>query len=124
MTAKTIKRLLIIGLFLLAAWLGIRYLLPVAAPFLIGGVIAIVAEPGVSLVQRKWRWKRFPAVFLCVSLTLLLLITLVSFAGAAAVRELGSAARYAPQIGETIGQGMTVLEDFLQTGRRKMSVLC
>lgn len=113
MTAKTIKRLFIIGGVLLAAWLGIRYLLPVAAPFLIGGVIALGAEPGVSLVQRKWRWKRFPAVMLCVSLTLLLLITLVSFLGAAAVRELGSAARYAPQIGETIGQGMTVLEDFL-----------
>ena len=113
MTAQTVKRFLgIVGL-LLAAWLSVRYLLPIAAPFLIGGGIALAAEPGVKLVQRKWHWKRFPAVLLCVSLTLLLFITLVSLLGAAAVRELGSAARYAPQIGDTIGQGMTVLEDFL-----------
>ena len=113
MTTQTGKRLLTIAGLLLAAWLSVRYLLPIVAPFLIGGGIALSAEPGVKLVQRKWRWKRFPAVLLCVSLTLLLFITLIGLLGAAAVRELSSATRYAPQIGDTIGQGMTVLEDFL-----------
>ncbi len=113
MTGETVKRLLITGGVLLAAWLGIRYLLPVAAPFLIGGGIALAADPGVNLIQKKLSWRRFPAVLLCVSLTLILFAALVSFIGAAAVRELGAAARYVPEIGETIGQGMTVLEDFL-----------
>ena len=113
MSAQTVKRFFSIAGLLLAAWLCLRYLLPVVAPFFIGGGIALAAEPGVKLIQRKWHWKRFPAVLLCVSLTLLLVITLVSLLGAAAIRELGSAARYAPQIGNTIGQGMTILEDFL-----------
>lgn len=113
MTAQTVKRVLGVSAALLAAWFFLRYLLPLAAPFLIGGGIALAAEPGVKLIQRKWNWKRFPAAFVCVSLTLLLFITLVTLLGAAAVRELGSAARYAPEIGNTIGQGMTVLEDFL-----------
>lgn len=113
MTAQTAKRFFTAVALLIGVWLTVRYLVPLVAPFLIGGGIALAAEPGVNLIQRKWQWKRFPAVLLCVSLTLLLFVTLVALLGAAAVRELGSAAQYAPRIGDTIGQGMTVLEDFL-----------
>ena len=60
---------------------------------MIGGVIAALAEPGVRLLQGRLNWRRLPASGLCVSLTLLLLAGLVSLLVAAAVRELGAAAK-------------------------------
>ncbi|MBQ8910394.1 MAG: sporulation integral membrane protein YtvI [Oscillospiraceae bacterium] len=113
MTAQTVKKLLMVGGSLLILWLAVRFLLPVAVPFLIGAVLAFAAEPGVRLFQNKMKWRRTPAVVLCVSLTLLLMIALLSVLGAAAVRELGSVAKLTPAVGQTVGQGMAVLEDYL-----------
>ncbi len=97
----------------LGLWLAVRYLLPVFVPFLIGGIIALMAEPGVGLLQRRLKWPRLPAVGFCVSLSLLLTAALMSFLCAIAVRELGAVAKMAPQLGQTVGQSMVVLEDFL-----------
>ena len=113
MSSQTIRKVLQLAGLGLALWLGARYLLPVAVPFLIGGVIALLAEPGVHLLQKRMKWHRLPAVGLCVSLTLLLLTGLLSFFVAVAVRELGAAAKMAPQVGQTVGHGLVVLEDWL-----------
>lgn len=113
MTAKTVKNMIKVAGVLLVVWLGIRYLLPVASPFLLGGGIALGAEPGVGLLEKRWKWRRVPASILCVSLTLILLFTLISLLGAVAVRELGAVTRLIPEAGKTVGQGMLVLEDFL-----------
>lgn len=115
MSSETVRKLLRGALLCLLLWLTVRYLLPVAVPFLIGGIIALLAEPGVLLLQRRMKWRRLPAVGLCVSLTLLLLTSLMSVLVAAAVRELGAAAKLAPAVGQTVGQGMVVLEDWLIT---------
>lgn len=115
MTAQTVKKILKLGGVLLALWLGVRFLLPVAVPFLVGGLLALAAEPAVVLFQNRLKWRRLPASVLCVSLTLLLLITLLSVLSAAAVRELGAVAKLAPAVGQTVGQGMAVLEDYLVT---------
>ena len=113
MSSETVRKLIRCTGLCLALWLGLRYFLPVAVPFLIGGVIALLAEPGVALLQKKFKWRRLPAVGLCVSLTLLLLTGLLSFLVAAAVRELGAAAKMAPAVGQTVEQGLVVLEDWL-----------
>lgn len=115
MASQTVKKIVKVAGILAVLWLGVRFLLPVAVPFLLGGVLALAAEPGVQLFQNKLRWRRTPAVVLCVSLTLLLMVTLISVLSAAAVRELGSVAKLAPAVGETVGQGMAVLEDYLVT---------
>lgn len=94
-------------------WLSGRYLLPLALPFVLGGGIALAAEPGVRLLSQRLKWHRFPAVLLCVSLTLILLGSLIWLVGAAAVRELSQMTRYMPQVEQTVEQGMQVLEDFL-----------
>ncbi|MBO5079137.1 MAG: hypothetical protein J6B67_05590, partial [Oscillospiraceae bacterium] len=86
MSSQTVRKLLQTGIVCLALWFGARYLLPVAVPFLIGSAIALLSEPGVRLLQKKMKWRRLPAVGLCVSLTLLLLTGLLSFFVAAAVR--------------------------------------
>lgn len=113
MSAENIRKILKYAALGLALWIGLRYLLPVAVPFLIGGIIALLAEPGVALLQKRMKWRRLPAVGLCVSLTLLLLMGLLSVLVAAAVRELGTAAKLAPAVGQTVEQGLVVLEDWL-----------
>lgn len=115
MTAQSGRKIVKIAGILLVFWVGVRYLLPVTAPFLLGGGIAFAAEPGVSLMEKRFRWRRFPAVVVCVSMTLILLTTLISLVGAVAVRELGEVTKLVPQVGQTMGQGMLVLEDYLVT---------
>lgn len=107
------KKWIWIGAAALAAWIFIKYLLPIAIPFLIGGMIAFAAEPGVSLLQHRLKWKRVPAVGLCVSLTLLLFAGLTCLLTAIILKELGSVSQYAPAVGRTVEQGMVVLEDFM-----------
>lgn len=111
MSAKLWNRILCIGGVCLILWLGVRYLLPVAVPFLLGGGVALVAEPGIRALQKTVKCPRFPAAALCVSLTLLLTAGVFSLLGAVAVRELGNLAKMAP----AVEQGLTVLEDWLIT---------
>ena len=98
MGAESVKKagILLVGLALL--WLSGRYLLPLALPFVLGGGIALAAEPGVAMLSHRMKWRRFPAVLLCVSLTLVLLTALIYLVGAAAVRELSHVARDLPRV--------------------------
>ncbi len=110
MISKKWKKL---AIAVLAVWFFVKYLLPVALPFLIGGLIAFAAEPGVSLLQRQLHWGRTPATAVCVSLTLLLFTGLAGLVMAVIVKELGAVAQYAPAVTRTVSQGMNVLEDWL-----------
>ncbi len=113
MTGEKSKKWLRLAAGLGAAWFLVKYLLPVTVPFFMGAVIAVGAEPGVELLQRRLHWRRVPAVGLCVSLTLLLLVALMGLVTAVLVKELGAVTRYAPAVGRTVGQGLAVLEDFM-----------
>lgn len=99
----------------LAVWLGARYLLPGAVPFLLGAGLAALAEPGVRVLQKRFHWPRLPAAGLSVSLTLLLFMALLSLLGALAVRQLSRVAKLAPEMGRTVESGLTVLQDWLLT---------
>lgn len=115
MASQNLKKWIRIGGVVLAIWFSVKYLLPVAVPFLIGGILAFAAEPGVRLLQNRLNWRRVPAVGLCVSLTLILFVGLTGLMTAVVIKELGAVAQYAPAVGETVGQGMAVLEDWLVT---------
>lgn len=115
MHPRLIKGIFKWGAVLLGLWLGLRYLLPVSVPFLLGGGIALMAEPGVGLLQNRLHLSRPLSAAVCVSLTLLLALTVLSLLAAAAVRELTDVAKMAPAVGRTVGQGLTVLEDWLVT---------
>ena len=109
MSAKLWNRILYIGGACFLVWLGLRYLLPAAVPFLLGGALALTAEPGVRALQKTAKFPRLPAAALCVSLTLLLFAGVLSLLGAVTIREVGNLAKMAP----AVGQGLTVLEDWL-----------
>lgn len=97
---------------LLALWLGIRYLLPVVLPFLLGALLALAAEPAVRTAQKKLHLRRTLAAGLGVSLTLLLVAGLVWLFGALAVKNLGNLAARLPDVKQTVEQGVDRLRDW------------
>ncbi len=106
------KALTLLGVFV-AAWLGVRYVLPVALPFLLGGVVALAAEPGVRLAVGKTRIPRSLAAGLSVTAVLVALLALLSVLGAFLVRELGTLVNALPDLQQTATNGITVVQDYL-----------
>lgn len=104
------RALRLISVFLLG-WLGVKYLLPVLLPFLLGTLLALAAEPAVGLCVKKWSMPRPLAAGLGVSATLLLLLGLACLVGALAVKELGDLASRLPDVTGTLDEGLTMLRD-------------
>ncbi len=103
----------ITGALLVAGlWFGVKYALPVAIPFLLGASVALAAEPLVNLGVR-WKLPRGVAAGVGVTVTLILFLTVLSFLGALAVRELIDLAEDLPDIQNTAKKGMGRLEGWL-----------
>lgn len=112
MQSGILRKILWIAGGILVFWLAMRYLLPIILPFLLGGTIALAAEPAVHFATTRLRLKRPLAAGLGVSVTLVLLLCLVSLVGALAVKELGSLAGKLPDVEATVDSGMNLLRDW------------
>ena len=110
------KPLIILGAFV-ALWLGLKFLLPVALPFLLGGVLAVAAEPAVRFGQRALKLKRGLSAGLGVTATLVLTVGLLSFLGAAAAKELTELASF--DVEQSVEQGLTLLQNWLSGAARQ-----
>ena len=82
----------------IGVWLGVRFLLPVALPFLLGALLAVAAEPLVSLGEKRFRLSRAAAAGVGVSFSILLLVGLLTVLGGVAVRQIGSLTRKMPDM--------------------------
>lgn len=111
MIPSSLKKPLLLAAVVAALWLGVKYLLPVAIPFLLGLGLALAAEPLVRRVSG--RLPRAAAAGLGVSVTLAGVGLAVSLAGAAVVRELTSLAGGIPDLEDTARQGMVLVQDWL-----------
>ena len=111
--SATLRKFLRIAAVLAVIWLGIKYLLPLLLPFIMGTVLALAAEPLVGFVNKKCRFPRGLAAGLGVSATLLLFIGILSMLGALAVKELGNLAGAVPQVADTVQSGMGLMQDWL-----------
>lgn len=100
----------LLGAFL-AAWIGLKYLLPLLFPFLLGLLLALASEPVVKLLAGKI--PRGGAAAIGVSLTIVLLASLLTLALAVLIKELGLLGRVLPDIGSTAVEGLNALEGFL-----------
>lgn len=96
-----------------AVWLCLKYLIPLLLPFLIGALLAAVAEPGVRFTSGRLHLPRGVCSGISVSLTLLILLGCVSLLGAIAVRELGALAGAMPHITDAVSHGLLLLQDAL-----------
>lgn len=112
MRSGTKTTLSFLTVFLLV-WLGMRYLLPLCFPFLLGTGLALLAEPAVRFFCRRLRFPRplasgigVTAAFVGISALFLLLCAFL-------VRELGILAGILPDLTETARSGLSLLQNFL-----------
>jgi sporulation integral membrane protein YtvI len=88
----------------------IKYWFPIALPFLLGGALALGADPAVRILQDKLRLKRWAASFLGVTAFFTLMVTILGLLVSVLVRQLGRLAGLVPQLAEAIGKGLGSME--------------
>lgn len=94
-------------------FLALRYILPLAFPFLLGGLLALAGEPLVRFLSRKCRFPRALASavgvtmsFCLLSLGLMLLLGLI-------IREVRALTGLLPDLTDALRSGMTALSGWL-----------
>lgn len=112
MTPALRKFLSAVFLFVLF-FLGIRYLLPLAFPFLLGLALALTAEPMVRFLSTRLRLRRAPAAGIGVATAFSFLAMLVLFLFALLIRELGSLAGILPELEAAVRTGMDTASGYL-----------
>ena len=85
-----------------ACWLGLRYLLPIVLPFVLGTIFALMAEPGVRFLEKRLGLSRTFAAVIGVGGGFLMLFTLIWLVGAVAYREVAVLAAGLPEMLEQI----------------------
>ena len=107
------KRCLRFCAALLAAWLGLRLVLPLMYPFLLGALLALGAEGAADFLERRLRLPRFLAAGLAVGALVAGLGGLVLLLAALAVSQLGGLCEALPSIATTVRSGLALLENRL-----------
>lgn len=113
MTRPPFQKLLLLAAVFAAAWFLLRFLLPLALPFLMGAALAGLAEPGVRLLSTRLRLPRGLSAGICVTAVLVLLLGLALLLGSLLLRELWQLSQVMPDLESTLRQGMQVTEDLL-----------
>ncbi len=113
MSFQKLRKPVYFALGVLAAWLGVKYLLPVGLPFILGALLALAAEPVVSLLHKRLRLPRGLASGIGVGVMLCFLGGVLSLVGALAVKELGRLAGAVPDLEGTAREGLQLLRDWL-----------
>lgn len=101
-----------LGIFLIF-WLGIRYFLPLALPFLLGAGLALTAEPMVSFFCKRMHIPRSVSAGIGVSMAFCCIAMLLLMVGAFLVRELGILAGILPNLEDTAMSGLSSLQGWL-----------
>lgn len=110
---STSKRCLRFCAALLAAWLGLRLVLPLMYPFLLGALLALGAERTADFLERRLRFPRFLAAGLAVGALVAGLGGLMLLLAALAVSQLGGLCQALPSIAATVRSGLALLENRL-----------
>lgn len=100
----------------LALWLGVRFLLPLISPFLLGAALALAAEPVVGFLNKKTHVPRGVSAAIGVSMAFCLLTMVVLLLCAFLVRELGALAGALPDLEEAAKSGVAALQGWLLEG--------
>lgn len=107
------KKIVSLLLVFLTVWLGLRYLLPLISPFLLGAGLALAAEPMVSFLTRRARVPRPVSAGIGVSMAFCFLAMLLLLICAFVVRELGALAGVIPDLEDTAKSGIARLQSWL-----------
>ena len=108
-----VRKLLTLAALLAGLFLGIRYLLPLIFPFLLGSALALAAEPIVRFGCKKLRLPRPVAAGIGVGMSFSFLAMTILILAALALRQLRTLAGVLPDLEETIQGGMASLSSRL-----------
>ena len=113
----------LIGL-LLTFWLGLKVLLPLCFPFLLGAALALLAEPVVGFLWKRAKFPRPLAAGVGVTAAFGALGVLFVLACGLLVREMSALAGILPDLTRTARSGVILLRDWLLelTARTPQSV--
>lgn len=103
------RKLILLGTALLALFLGIRYLMP----FLLGALLALMAEPLVRFWETRAKLPRAAATGIGMTMTIVLLLLALMVLAALMIRELGTLAGIVPDLEDTALEGLSLLERWL-----------
>lgn len=107
------KKILILPLLLLLGWLCLRYLLPIAMPFLLAVLLALAAEPLVAMLQRRVRLPRSAAAGAGITAALAVLVLVMTVLGALLLRQLQSLMDIVPDLEDSAASGLQALRQWL-----------
>lgn len=105
-----VKKILPVSVGAVCVWLGLKYLLPVALPFLLGAGLALVAEPLVGRMAEKL--PRGVSAGFGVTVTLSAVAVLVYFIGVIAFTQLKKLSAFMPDLQNTATQATQLVQDF------------
>lgn len=88
------------GIFL-AAWLVFHFFMPLFLPFILGGILAALAQPQIRFLQEKLHWPRTLASAVTVSCGLVLLAMIVMLIAGFGYREASILVRRIPEVMES-----------------------
>ena len=106
-------RILSVLLTFLGVWLAARFLLPLFAPFLLGTLLALAAEPVVLFLHRRLRIPRTAAAGVAVTMTFGFLALILLMLCAFLVRELGVLSGALPQVEQAARSGIGLTQNWL-----------
>lgn len=106
MERKGFLRWLIPAGVFLGVWLTIRYLLPIALPFVLGLLAAMAAEPVVRFLEEKCSLPRALASILAISAGFVCLVVVLWLLGTVVYRELAAVAGGIPSLLESLTQAV------------------
>jgi len=107
------KKILSAFFLFVAVCLVFRFLLPLVSPFLLGGALALAAEPMVSFLHRRGRIPRPVSTGIAVSMTVLLLAAVLLTLCAFLIRELGNLSGMLPDLEQTARSGLNLVQHWL-----------
>lgn len=97
----------------LGVWLSLRCLYPLVSPFLLGTVLALLAEPVVGALHRNVHIPRALSAGIGVTAAFFLLAMLLLVLAAFVLRELRSLAGVLPDLEQTARSGISLVRSWL-----------
>lgn len=113
MSHPLFKKLSLCTIAFLVFWIAGKFLIPLILPFLLGFLVAISAEPLVSLLHNSLKLRRSFATALGVTTALAITVGLVLSLCALLIRELGALAGVLPDLEDAADNGLQSLRFWL-----------
>lgn len=120
MRENTRKIAVFLGVTALFLWIGVKFLLPLLFPFLLGIGLALAAEPGSEYFSRKLRLPRGFACAVSVSGVIVLSLALVLLVLGFLMRQMRQLGSILPAMEQSVQQGLSALQSWLSAMAEKL----